>query len=190
MSLTSVCNKDTQSPYLQQTSPVRRFIDLLNQLQLYLYLTHQPMLSVKQLEEHCDRIESESTKAQEVEEHIVMYWVLCYLWEHYGPPQENSVDDTKGAAGQTSSHEHIRHDKVLRGTVGRFVSAFTKIILDDERFCSFSIHCSNLHYLLGGKYCVEGRIINFVIESIDWEQLTVSIHVIDEEETLQSSKQQ
>ncbi|KAG2389203.1 hypothetical protein C9374_014603 [Naegleria lovaniensis] len=170
ISLTSVCNKDTPSPYLQQTSPVRRFIDLLNQLQLYLFLTQQTMLSVKQLEEHCDRIESESTKAQEVEDHIIMYWFLCYLWEHYGPSSSKSstVDE--------------RNCKALKGTVGRFVSAFTKIILNDEQFCSFSIHCANLHYLLGGKYCVEGLPINFVIESIDWELLTVSIRVVEEGE--------
>ena len=147
---------DVDVPYLQQTSPIRRFIDLLNQMQLFLFLTNEKLFTTKQLEGFCDRIESATTKSQELQDHIDMYWMLCYLWEHHNS-QSNSM---------------------LHGQVG-CIGTSTTIALDEEKFCSCKINCDNLHQILDGIYCVEGTSINFVIQSIDWEILTVSIEIIE-----------
>ena len=153
VSMTEVLSSKSPKPYLQQTSPVRRFCDTINQIQLYLKLTNRLPMTEKQLQSYCDRIDSITQAIGDLEDRITTYWVLQHLRQHYSASERESIS------------------RYLTGHVNKQGEDIKKIKLDEETYCSFELRCTNLE--------VTDVPISFLIESVNFETLSILVKTLN-----------
>eukprot|EP01080_Neovahlkampfia_damariscottae_P011863 gene11863-5192_t len=75
----SIEPQDENDLYIQCTSPIRRFSDLLNQYQILSSIENRPSLSKKDIENQIPLIQSKSEEIANLELKYKKYWILTFL---------------------------------------------------------------------------------------------------------------
>ncbi len=78
-------------PYARVTSPLRRYEDLLNHIQLRNYLAGIPALTVSEMDERIATAEPTAVMHSKLERQCREYWTLVYLKNHPEPWQGKAI---------------------------------------------------------------------------------------------------
>ncbi len=110
--------------YTQVTSPLRRYLDLVNHQQLRALLTGQPPLAETELVERLGAIEAVMNAVRQAEILSEKHWTIVYLLQNPDWRGEGVVVDKRGASGTViipalglEARVHLPHDEPLDSQV-------------------------------------------------------------------------
>lgn len=86
--------------YVQATSPLRRYLDLVAHQQVRAYLREQPLLDSQAVLERIGAAEAALGNIRQVEGLSARHWTLVYLLQHPKWRGEGAVVDRRGASGK------------------------------------------------------------------------------------------
>ena len=85
--------------YVQATSPLRRYLDLVVHQQLRSWLAGQALLSNEELFERIGAVDASTAALRQAEILAVRHWTLVYLLQHPGWQGEGVLVEKRGATG-------------------------------------------------------------------------------------------
>ncbi|MGQ9491060.1 MAG: RNB domain-containing ribonuclease [Anaerolineae bacterium] len=85
--------------YVQVTSPLRRYLDLVAHQQLRASLTGMPLLGTEDIIQRIGEVEPALAAARQAEQLSIRHWILVYLMRHPGWRGRGVLVDRRGSSG-------------------------------------------------------------------------------------------